>query len=321
MEKFNAELREQLVELDKDYRQLQDAKTKIEAHFETLLDQVKQQEVERQNLVSAVPKLQEAITLIERSNRGVETSGMQQTLKRIGNVMNEQNKRDKHPTVMRGRNIRIHPSETSRDSILSMFSDTSSVTDSCPAEEEMSRSSSNTNDETTVTVHSSNSDLKNKISSDTITKSEPLVKGNRHRPTISDQTTVRNVEQVESLNQIPTEAATDNTAAEPTLVLAPAKSEQDTTKSIKETPHRHARQKSCDSNTKQRSNTHPRKVSVTHHQLVSDVPESSTKRGRSQSFKYDDRVRERFSPPQSQSYLQANELQLKLAEQRKKINI
>ena len=312
-----------MIELDKDYRQLQESKTKIEAHFETLLDQVNQQETERQALMGAVPKLQEAIVLIERSNRGTESSGMHQTLKRIGNIMNDQTKRDKNPTVMRRRNIRIPPAEASRDSILSMFSDTSSVADSCGAEEEANiRSSGNAkNDEATVRVPISNSDPRNKISSEATFKSATPITGRHRQKTsdqkTSDQKTVESME-IEPVTQISTETNTNVTViVEPNLMSTPVKS-QDVIKSTKEMPHGHVRQQSSDSSTKQRSNTHPRKA--TRHYSVS---ETSTKHGRSQSFKDGDRFREMFSLQRSQSYLQAgddHELQLKLAEQRKKLD-
>lgn len=296
---------------------MQEAKTKIEAYFETLLDQVKQQEIERKNLMGAIPKLQEAITLIERGNRGMEPVGMQQTLKRIGNLMTEQNKRDKTPTVMRRRNIRIPPSEASRDSILSMFSDTSSVADSYAAEEEPSRSSGNTKaDETGATIQTSisQSHLQNKTSSEVISKSEPLVTS-KHRPKISDKRTIGSVE--EPVTQILTEM-TANEGAKPNHIVTPNKS-QDVIKSMKEVPQGHIRQKSSDSSIKQRSNTHPRKA--TRHHSVSGVSES-TKQGRSQSFRHGDRFRETLCPQRSQPYLQEDdELQLKLAEQRKKLNL
>lgn len=298
---------------------MQEAKTKIEAHFETLLDQVKQQELERQTLMGAVPKLQEAITLIERGNKGMEPSGMHQTLKRIGNLITEQTKRDKTPTVMRQRNIRIPQSETSRDSVLSMFSDTSSVADNCAPEEEINRSSGNAKtDETSVSVQTSisQSDLTNKTSSEVINKSEPLVIS-KHRPKISNKKTVGSTE-LEPVTQISTET-TANEAAEPNQIFTPIKS-QDVIKSMKEVPQGHVRQKSSDSSTKQRSNTHPR--NATRHHSVSGISENSTKQGRSQSFKHGDRFRETLSPQRSQPYLQENdELQLKLAEQRKKLDL
>ena len=305
-----------MIELDKDYRQLQEAKTKIEAHFETLVDQVKQQETERQTLMGAVPKLQEAIVLIERCNRGTECFGMHQTLKRIGSLMNDQIKRDKIPTVMRRRNIRIPPAEASRDSILSMFSDTSSVADSCVAEEETNiRSSGNAkNDETTVTVQTSNSDLKTKTNSEAISKFAPLVTGG-YKPKTSDQKTVGSI-QVDAVTQTSTETNT-NATTEPNLVSTLVKS-QDAIKSTKEMSHGHVRQQSSDLSTKQRSSTHPRKA--TRHYSVSEI---STKHGRSQSFKDGDRFREIVSSQQSQSYLVqvGDELQLKLEKQRKKLDL
>jgi hypothetical protein len=296
---------------------LLEAKTKIEAYFETLLDQVKQQEIERQNLMGAIPKLQETITLIERGNRGMEPVGMQQTLKRIGNLMTEQSKRDKTPIVMRRRNIRIPPSEASRDSILSMFSDTSSVADSYAPEEEASRSSGNAkadeNHETSIIVQSSisQSQIQKKTSSEVINKPEPLVTS-KHRPKISDKRTVGSVEE-ESVTQISTGTSANEGAK-------PSKS-QDAIKSMKEVPQGHIRQKSSDSSIKQRSNTHPRKA--TRHHSVSGIPENPTKQGRSQSFRHGNRFRETLiSPQRSQPYLQEDdELQLKLAEQRKKLNM
>ena len=266
--------------------------------------------------MGAIPKLQEAITLIERGNRGMEPVGMQQALKRIGNLMTEQNKT---PTVMRRRNIRIPPSEASRDSILSMFSDTSSVADSYAAEEETSRSSGNTKaDETGATVQTSisQSHLQNKTSSEVISKSEPLVTS-KHRPKISDKRTVGSVEE-EPANQIST-GITANEEGKSNHIVTPSKS-QDVIKSMKEVPQGYIRQKSSDPSIKQRSNTHPRKA--TRHHSVSGISENPIKLGRSQSFRHGDRFRETLSPQQSQLYLQEDdELQLKLAERRKKLNL
>ena len=271
--------------------------------------------------MGAVPKLQEAIALVERGGRGMESSGMQQTLKRIGNLMTEQSKRDKTPTVMRRRNIRIPPPEASRDSILSMFSDTSSVADSYATEEEASKNSGNAKaDETNATVQTpiSQSHLQNKTISEAISKSESLVISTR-RPKPSDKKTVDNIEE-EHVTQI-SRGTTVNEGGEPNQVLTPGPvKSQNVVKSTNEVPQGHVRQKSSDSSTKQRSNTHPRKA--TRHHSVSGISESWTKQGRSQSFKYGDRFRETLSPQRSQPCLQEDEeLQLKLAEQRKKLDL
>ena len=145
LEKFNSELKEQLIEQDKEYRRLYEAKIKIEGQLEILNDQLNQ---EKESLKQVVPQLQEAMALIERScyraTSAISVSGTQQTLNRITGLMQEQGKPDKRPTVLMRRHIRVYPSDSSkRDSTLSIFSDTSSVTEnSSLADEDLSRSHS-----------------------------------------------------------------------------------------------------------------------------------------------------------------------------------
>ena len=140
MYKHNSELKDQLSELEKDYQQLQEAKIKVEGQLDILQDQLQQEEAEKQGLKQVVPHLQQAIILIETSCRpesAIGTSGAQRTLNRISDLIHEQGKHDKFPTVIKRRHLRIHPSDISkRDSALSTFSDTSSVTESSLADED-----------------------------------------------------------------------------------------------------------------------------------------------------------------------------------------
>ena len=123
--------------MEKDYNWLQEAKYKVEGQLEILQDQLQQEIAEKHNVKQVVPHLQEAIALIESSCRvtsAAGTSGAQQTLNRISDLMREQSK---FPTVLKRRHVRANLHDNSkRDSILSMFSDTSSVTESSLADED-----------------------------------------------------------------------------------------------------------------------------------------------------------------------------------------
>ena len=139
LKKQNRQLKEQLIELDKEYHHLYNAKVKIETQLETLQDQLQREERERQNLSSTfiVPKLQEVIALIENRNRATEPSGAQQTLKRMSDLMHEQVR----PEVPRRK---FHSSFGY--SMLSLFSDTSSVA----GEEETARQNVTCSDTITI---------------------------------------------------------------------------------------------------------------------------------------------------------------------------
>ena len=318
LEKFNMELKEQLIELDKDYHQLQEAKTKIEGQLEILQDQLQQEEVERQNLTRFVPKLQEVITLIESNRRTAGTFGAQQTLKRINNLVYEQKGCEKNSTVMKRRHIRLHPSEASRDSMLSMFSDTSSIAESFNVDEEVTQSSSG-NDTTALQT----SPEKNRSSLDTSSK-PGTVTSSLHRSKTQTQQIVKNADHVETSEApLPTVTVTIKgqiLKATPTHT----QEQQDMTEPMKEVPQGHIRSESSPltsewSTKSQRSNTHPRN---TRHRSASDIAGNSTKQGRSQSFNRSGRLqlREPTSPTGSgQAYLQSVELFTALDKRRKKL--
>ena len=140
--KQNRQLKEQLIELDKEYQLLHIAKIKIETHLEALQDMLQREEKERQSLTSMhtviVPKLQEIITLIESGNRTVsEPSGAQHMLKKMSDLMHEQVSRRKFRSSF-------------GYSMQSLFSDTSSVVD-IAGEEEIARHNGTTNGTTNGT--------------------------------------------------------------------------------------------------------------------------------------------------------------------------
>ena len=138
MHKQNSELRDQLT----NYQRQLEAKIKIEGQLEILQDQLQQEEAEKQRLKRIIPHLQEAAVLIEASCRtelAVGTSGAQQTLSRINDLIHEQGKHKKFPTTVNRRHYLLtpHPVDASkRDSALSTFSDISSVTESSFTDED-----------------------------------------------------------------------------------------------------------------------------------------------------------------------------------------
>ena len=140
MQRQNSELTERLCELEKDHQQLQEAKIKVEGQLEILHDQLGQEESERKCLRQIVPHLQEAIISIEtncRRESPAGTSGAQQTLRRISDLIHNQGKGEKLPIVVKRGHHLIRSSDTSkRDSTLSTYSDTSSVTESSLADED-----------------------------------------------------------------------------------------------------------------------------------------------------------------------------------------
>ena len=264
LEKFNTELKEQLIELDKDYRQLLEAKIKVEGQLEILQDQLQQEETEKQNLKGVIPHLQEAIAQIESSCRAASatgTSGAQQTLKRIRDLLQEQIKYEKFPTVIKRRHIRVRPSDGSRDSILSMFSDTSSVAESPIA------------DEDTILTAPERSRPSTDIG-------KPVI-SDLHRSMTQSQKSQPNVSSTKYVE--PTEPSTETATIKESCVAIQSQ-QHDLTKPSKESLQGHIRSESMDTaankNTKYYSNVHPRKA---RHNSESDV---SLKQGRSQSFRH-----------------------------------
>ena len=138
MHKQNSELRDQLT----NYQRQLEAKIKIEGQLEILQDQLQQEEAEKQRLKRIIPHLQEAAVLIEASCRtelAVGTSGAQQTLSRINDLIHEQGKHEKFQSVVKRRHYFLTPypvDASKRDSALSNFSDVSSVTESSLADED-----------------------------------------------------------------------------------------------------------------------------------------------------------------------------------------
>ena len=135
MYKQNSELKDQLT----DYQRKLEARIKIEGQLEILQDQLQQEEAEKQRLKRIIPHLREAAVLIEASCRtelAVGTSGAQQTLSRINDLIHEQGKHEKFQSVVKRRQY-LHPVDASkRDSALSNFSDVSSVTESSLADDD-----------------------------------------------------------------------------------------------------------------------------------------------------------------------------------------
>ena len=164
LRKQNRQLKEQLIDLDKEYHLLYNAKIKIETQLETLQDQLQREERERQNLSSTliVPKLQEVITLIEMRNRATEPSGAQQTLKRMSDLMHEQVK----PDVPRRK---FHSSFGY--SMLSLFSDTSSVA----GEEETARQNATSSDTITIPATNHGNDSDKSVSIANTKKDKPIM--------------------------------------------------------------------------------------------------------------------------------------------------
>ena len=138
MHKQNSELRDQLT----DYQRLLETKFKIEGQLDILQHQLQQEEAEKQQLKRMIPHLHEAIILIEASCRtesAMGTSGAQQTLSQINDLIHEHGKHEKFLTVVKRRHHLLvpHPSDASkRDSAMSTFSDISSVTESSLADED-----------------------------------------------------------------------------------------------------------------------------------------------------------------------------------------
>lgn len=276
---------------------MRDTNIKIEAQLDVLQDQLKQEENDRENLRQAVPKLQEAVTLIERNCRAAETSGAQQTLKRISNQIHEQNKREKNQILFtRQRNY-------DRESMLSMLSDTSSIAESSIPGEEMTRSGGNSCEITLP--HQTNSE-KMRVTSDT---AQPAGSGRQRSNTIALMTAPRHLkEQDDRADQSPPSWST--------AVEGPSLGGNQDSKGEHQG---HIRSESSLGSTsvqkiKQRSNSHPRKG---RHYSVSESMGLSTKSqgGRSQSLKNSTRSTE-------QANLHAHlkgELQIVLDERRKKV--
>lgn len=292
LKKQNRQLKEQLIELDKEYQLLYNAKIKIETQLDMLQDQLQREERERQNLTSTfiVPKLQEVITLIESHNRALEPSGAQQTLKRMNGLMHEQARRD----VPRRKFC-----NSFGYSMLSLFSDTSSVVDMA-GEEETARQNGPNNDTNTIpaTQHGTDSD-----------KSVPVTNVKKDKPmTIPAMGIVRGREYTERPADIEH------------LRVTPFQSQEDVT--AKEIPHKPIR---CDSTPASNWNkTRSAPVRKPRHHSVSGATENSTKHTQedlSHSLKSGERRRKLTYPPVQgfQAYLQSDELQSKLEQQRKRI--
>ena len=299
MEKENSEL------YDK-YGRLQEAKIKIEAQLDVLQDQLQHDEIEKQNLTRVFPKLHESITQIERYCRMSETLRTQQTLKKINSLMREQNDHDRNPIFMRRRNFRTQPGERSRESMLSMLSDNSSMADCSTADEELTRSTSHTCEINSPLVTSSD---KTQAFSDAVGKSPPV-----RRERLSSFIPIHGNKETETTTLIPQEiSATKAQNRSP---------KRDTADSLKETHQNggHYRSESSPSTsfTKQRSNTHPKKG---RNNSVSGYTMSiSTRHVRSQSVKNGSRHGvEHASPLPLQHLRDDSELLAKLDKRRQKL--
>ena len=299
LKKQNRQLKEQLTELDRENQLLYNAKIKIETQLETLQDQLQKEERDRQNLASMfiVPKLQEVITLIESHNRAVEPSGAQQTLKRMNDLINEQTRHDVSRRKFRN---------SFGFSMLSLFSDTSSIVD-IAGEEETGRQNGIANVPGTTPA--------TQYGADSLNKSAPVNNTKNGKPmTMPAMDMVRDRERTE------THAAPSPQADREHLKATPFRSQD-----AKETPHKPIR---CDSTPASDWNkSHSAPVRKPRHHSVSGATENSTKNvlheDLSQSFKTGERRRKLTYPPGpvqgSQSYLQSDELQSKLEQQRKRI--
>ena len=287
LKKQNRQLKEQLIELDKEYQLLYNAKIKIETQLDTLQDQLQREERERQNLTSTfiVPKLQEVITLIESHNRALEPSGAQQTLKRMNGLMHEQARRD----VPRRKFC-----NSFGYSMLSLFSDTSSVVDIAGGEETARQNGAN-NDTNTIPATQHGTDSDKSVSVTNAKKDKPI--------TIPAMGRVRGRECTE------TPAVPNPQADEEHLRVTPFQSQEDVT--AKEIPHKPIR---CDSTPASNWNkTRLAPVRKPRHHSVSGATENSTKHMQedlSHSLKSGERRRKLTYPPVqgSQAYLQSDEL-------------
>jgi hypothetical protein len=138
MHKQNSEFKDQLA----DYQRQLEAKIKIEGQLEILQDQLQQEEADKQHLKRIIPHLREAAMLIEgscRTESATGTSGAQQTLSRINDLIHEQGKHEKYQTAVKRRHYLLTPNPidaSKRDSALSTFSDISSVTESSLVDED-----------------------------------------------------------------------------------------------------------------------------------------------------------------------------------------
>lgn len=133
LEKKNCELSEQVKELGEKCEQHKEARIKIETHLETLQEQLAKQEVmERQNLTKVVPVLQEAIMLIHKTAT-VDTSGTQQTLKKISDLLSKEASCEK--------SSRYSASTKNRESTISALSDCSSIAESTTVTEQTTSTS------------------------------------------------------------------------------------------------------------------------------------------------------------------------------------
>ena len=291
LKKQNRQLKEQLIELDKEYHLLYNAKIKIETQLETLQDQLQREERERQNLTSTfiVPKLQEVIALIESHNRALEPSGAQQTLKRMNDLMHEQARHD----VPRKKFL-----NSFGYSMQSLFSDTSSMVD-IAGEEETARQNGTYNDTNTIpaTQHGTDSD-----------KPVPICNAKKDKPvTIPAMGIVRGREHTE------TPAVPNLQADKEHLRVTPFQSQEDVPHKIK--PIR------CDSTPASDWNkTRSAPVRKPRHHSVSGATVNSTKHTH-EDLKAGERRKKLTYPPVqgSQAYLQSDELQSKLEQQRKRI--
>lgn len=280
--KQNRLLKEQLTELDKEYHLLYNAKIKLETQLETLQDQLQREDRERQHVTSTivVPKLQEVITLLERSNAVAEISGAQQTLKRMNDLMHEQTRHDVPRRKFRSQ---------LGYSMLSLFSDTSSVVD-VAGEEETARQNGATSDTNTIPTPQNGTDPdKSTDTSMNPTKVKARSKEKPHSP-----------------------------ASKELLKTAPFQLQEDVTASeqVKEVPQKSIRSDSTPASHWSKSHSAPgRKL---RHHSVSGASEKSHE-DLSQSLKVGERKRKMTCPPISGSQAYRDELQSKLDKQLKKI--
>ena len=288
--KQNRYLKEQLTELEKEYHLLYNAKIKLETQLETLQDMLHREEKERQNLTSmtVVPKLKEVITLIESNNKADEYSGAQQMLKKMNDLLHEQPRYD----VPRRK---FHNSFGY--SMLSLFSDTSSVVD-IAAEEETARHNGTANDSSTISATQNGENSNNSapvVSNTKMDKPMPPTKATIRSKTHAASHTAAGKEHVK-ITAFQSQVLEDITAREPLKELLPRTFRSDSTPASDWNKTRSAPLRK------------PR------HNSASGATESSTKQE-----DLSQRRRKLTCPPSQTYFQQSTELQSRLEQQRKKI--
>ena len=295
LEKKNGELTEQVRELAGQCEQQREARIKIETHLETLQEQLaKHEAADRQNLIRVVPVMQEAIMLIHKTATA-DSSGAQRTLKKIKDLLYKEASREKAFAHARTKN---------RESVLSAYSDSSSIAESFSTEEQVSQScscGSLRQADANATIPQSDSEKAAVSTADGRQRSMTEQNaGARERPEIPAK---------------PLQIQMDATKSPPPSTVS--SSSRDKTEMMMKEGHNDVSRDH--QGAKRRSNSHPRKGR--HHSVSGGNTEYSTKHNRSQSLKYSNTKIDHASRPLGTqgAYINDAELKEKLERRRREV--